>query len=238
MVYLLPHPDWGDMSFMRQKIKHFSRKLRSFLTRTLTTRSTRGSGLGVYIRRTIRHLNLQQIIGVNLASFAFFAGVVVPQTHEAFSSLEVSLQTQETVVVVDTSPSTFQWPLIQFGFSQHFSYYHPGVDLTDPVGTSVYPIGDGVVDWVQQLPYGYGRHLLITHPDGIKSLYAHLSTIRVREGERVTKETAIGEVGLTGHTTGSHLHLEIYQNNNPTNPLDVLPQIKIVTPTIVALPKT
>lgn len=214
---------------MRPKIKNFSRKLRSFITRNLTSQSSRGSGLGVYMRRTIRRLNLQQVIGVNLASFAFFAGIVVPQSHEVFSSLEVTRETRETVVLVDTSPSTFQWPLAQFGISQGFSYYHPGMDLTDTKGTPVFPIDDGRVEWLQLIPYGYGKHLLISHSDGIKSLYAHLSEISVHEGQAVTKDTKIGEVGLTGHTTGSHLHLEVYQKDVPTNPLEVLPAIKQIT---------
>lgn len=223
---------------MKLKIKHLVHKLRVIITHNFTTRSGQGSGLGIYIRRVIRHLNLEQIIGVNLAGLAFFAGIVVPQTHEVFSNLEVTLETQETILIADAKPSTYQWPLKQFGISQNFSYYHPGIDLTDPIGTPVYPIGNGTVDWIQSTSFGYGRHLLISHEGGIKSLYAHLSKISVSEGQKVTKETEVGTVGMTGRTTGSHLHLEIYDDNIATNPLEILPLLKSITPTVALPPKT
>lgn len=156
----------------------------------------------------------------------FFAGITVPQTQMALASLELAREAGETVIYVDTSASTYQWPLKQFGLSQPFSYYHPGVDLTDPIGTPIYPIAGGQVSWVEFLPYGYGHHVLVTHEDGIKSLYAHMSGVFVKAGDQVLKNTAIGQVGITGLSTGSHLHLEIYQNDIPTNPLEVLPAIK------------
>lgn len=222
---------------MRQKINHFSQKIRSFVKKNFTSRGTQGSQLGIRLRRFIRQLNVQQMISVNLAGFAFFAGIVMPQTRDVFSSLEVAMETRETIVVIDAAPTTFQWPLTQFGLSQRYSYYHPGVDLTDPIGTSIYPISNGTVEWVQQLPYGYGKHLLITHEGNIKSLYAHLSEILVSPGQVVTKETEVGKVGITGRSTGSHLHLEVYEKNSPINPIDILPLLKFITPTIVVPPK-
>jgi murein DD-endopeptidase MepM/ murein hydrolase activator NlpD len=211
---------------MKRSLRRFIRQLLVFMRTALTTNSRAGSGLGVFLRKQLKHFNWQQAIGVNLAGMAFFAGVIVPQSQAALASLEVTLETQETVIIVDTSASKLQWPLRQFGISQYFSYYHPGMDLTDPIGTPVYPIGEGYVTWVEFLPYGYGHHVLVTHDDGMKSLYAHLSRVFVKQGMRLTKKTAIGEVGVTGQSTGSHLHLEIYQDEVPTNPLEVLPAIK------------
>jgi murein DD-endopeptidase MepM/ murein hydrolase activator NlpD len=136
------------------------------------------------------------------------------------------MRTQKNVVVVENVPSIFQWPMKQFGISQGFSYFHPGMDLTNPLGTPIYAIGDGVVTWTKFLPVGYGYHVLVTHSDGVQSLYAHLRKVSVREGQGVTKMTEIGKMGLTGHTTGSHLHMEIYQDGTPTNPIEVLPMLK------------
>jgi len=200
--------------------------LKRLIRRNFTSVSPKGSDLGVFLRRILRHFNWRQAIGVNLAGLAFFAGIIVPQSQEALASLEVTRETQETIIIVDTSASTYQWPLKQFGFSQPFSYYHPGVDLTDPIGTPVYPIDEGQVSWVEFLPYGYGHHVLVSHQSGIKSLYAHMSGVFVKAGDQVLKNTAIGQVGITGLSTGSHLHLEIYHNDIPTNPLEVLPAIK------------
>jgi murein DD-endopeptidase MepM/ murein hydrolase activator NlpD len=182
--------------------------------------------LGIYLRTTLKRLNFRQLVGVNLAGFAFVAGIIVPSTQEAMASLEVARETQQTIIHVEQSAGIFQWPLREFAISQGFSVYHPGMDLTDPVGTNIYPIADGVVTWTKYLPYGYGSHVLITHNDGVQSLYAHMQKILVREGQGVTKNTPLGRVGVTGWSTGSHLHFEVYQDNTPTNPLEILPKIK------------
>jgi len=213
---------------MKQRIQHCFRKLTSLLTTALTTQSEEGSGLGIFLRALLRkrHFSVRQVIGVNLAGFAFFAAVIIPQTQTMVSDLEVTMATQRNVVVVDAAPSVLQWPFRSFGISQEFSVVHPGMDLTNQFGTPIYPVGDGVVSWIKYLPYGYGYHLLVTHTDGLQSLYAHMNKIYVHEGQEVTKTTKIGEVGLTGWTTGSHLHLEVYENSTPTNPIEVLPEIK------------
>lgn len=211
---------------MKRKILKRIRLAQASAEAHLTTITPQGSGLGVPLRTLLKHANWRQAIGVNLAGLAFFAGIVIPQTQEAISSLEVTMDTKETVIVVDATPSTYQWPLGIFGISQGFTYYHPGMDLTDPIGTPVYPIREGTVTWVEFLPYGYGHHVLVTHKDGIKSLYAHLSNVFVKNGDQILKNTVLGQVGITGKTTGSHLHLEIYQNDVPTNPLEVLPDIR------------
>ncbi len=204
--------------------------LRVLLTTALTTQSEEGSGLGIFLRALLRKrkFSFRQVVGVNLAGLAFFTAVVVPQSQSMVSDLVVSQQTQRNVIVVDDSPSLFQWPLRTFGISQEFSVVHPGMDLTDPIGTTIYPIGDGVVTWIKYLSYGYGYHVLITNDDGVQSLYAHMSKIFVHEGQSVAKTTALGEVGVTGWTTGPHVHLEVYEQGSATNPLEVLPQLKDV----------
>lgn len=211
---------------MKKSLKRPIRRLNAFLRKNLTSASPHGSRLGISLRKILRRFNWREAIGINLAGLAFFAGVIIPESQTMLASLEVTRETRETVIVVQTSGSTYQWPLSQFGISQPFSYYHPGMDLTDPIGTPIYPIDAGQVVWVEFLPYGYGHHVLVTHDDGIKSLYAHLSNVFVKSGDRVLKDTAIGQVGITGSSTGSHLHLEIYQHEIPTNPLEVLPAIK------------
>lgn len=211
---------------MNHRTKKVLRRIRVYLMSTLTNDSPEGSGLGVYLRTAIKRMNFFQIIGVNLAGLAFFAGIVIPQTQDMASSLEVVRETQKNVIIVEQSASIFQWPLKEFGISQGFSVYHPGMDLTDPIGTPIYPIADGSVTWVKYLAFGYGSHVLITHDDGMQSLYAHMSKVLVQEGQRVTKNTQVGLIGITGWTTGSHLHFEVYQDGTPTNPMEILPEIK------------
>jgi len=218
---------------MDQQMQEFIGVLRSLFTTIMTTNSEEGSGLGIFLRWLFRKrkFNFKQLIGVNLAGFAFFAAIVVPQSQSAISSLEVTMATQRQVMEVDSSASPFQWPLSSFGISQYFSAFHPAMDLTDPCGTPIRPIGDGTVTWIKYLDYGYGHHVLITNNEHVQSLYAHMSDIFVKEGEHVTRTTQIGVIGLTGNTTGCHVHVEVYVDGAVTNPLDVLPDLKDVSPT-------
>ncbi len=189
--------------------------------------SYRGSnGLSRWLRRIIERRSVAELIGIPLTGLAFFGAVVLPQAQAGLSSAELFFDTQTTVVDAVVAPSRFRWPLATFGISQYFARWHPGVDLTDPAGTPIYPIADGNITFVALQYTGYGKHVIVEHEDGMRSLYAHLSKIRVNVGDTVTKETELGSVGATGWSTGNHLHLEIFQNGAAINPMEVLPQIK------------
>lgn len=178
-----------------------------------------------FLRKKIEAVRVPQIVGINLAGLAFFSAIIAPQVGDVTSALEVENSTIETVVEVIPTDAKFQWPMPRFGLTTRFSRAHPGVDLLDPVGTPIYPIADGWVAWTNSLPWGYGKHLLVEHAGGFKSLYAHLSKFDTLPGQSVSKQTKLGEVGATGWATGSHVHLEIYQDGVPINPLEVLPAI-------------
>lgn len=181
--------------------------------------------LSLILRKKLERMPLRQVLGVNLASFAFVAAVVVPQVDAITSELEVMRETIETRVEVVPTTSRFQWPLMRFGLTSRFSPGHPGLDMTDPKGTPVKPIAEGKIIQVESYPFGYGKHILIEHDKGARSLYAHLSKVEVKEGQIIDKNTIVGEVGSTGWSTGNHLHLEIYQDGTPVNPLEALPAI-------------
>ncbi len=179
------------------------------------------------LRKYLEKLNIRQFIGVNLAGLAFFSAIVIPQIDTAFDSVEVILETQTAPVEASSDTVTaMQWPLSRFGLSQRFSYGHPGIDLTAPLGTAVFPVDKGTVENVVSSRWGYGNHVVVTHGNSVASLYAHLSAIDVVRGQEVTRATKIGSVGSTGWSTGNHLHLEIYRDGTPVNPLETLPSIK------------
>src|SRR5512143_2903703 len=117
---------------MKQRFLLCFKFVSSILQTALTTQSEEGSGLGVLLRALLRKrkFSVRQFIGVNLAGFAFFAAVVVPQTQNIVSDLTVSMIPTRNVIVVDAAPSVFQWPFRRFGISQVFSVVHPGMDLT------------------------------------------------------------------------------------------------------------
>jgi murein DD-endopeptidase MepM/ murein hydrolase activator NlpD len=80
----------------------------------------------------------------------------------------------------------------------------------------------GVVAYAGWDYSGYGNLVVLSHKNGFDSYYAHLSKIEVATGNIVDMNTEIGKMGVTGHSTGSHLHLEIHQNGVSLNPLTVL----------------
>lgn len=98
--------------------------------------------------------------------------------------------------------------------------FHKGIDFTAPKGTDIRATGDGVVRSVNKVGHGFGRHLLIDHGYGYKTLYAHMHAITVKEGQRVKKGQKIGIVGSTGTSTAPHLHYEVWKNGQPVNPID------------------
>lgn len=90
----------------------------------------------------------------------------------------------------------------------HRSAIHEGLDFGAPVGTPVYATGEGTV--VLAEPWDrYGNTVEVDHGNGITTRYAHLSRIKVKDGQRVDRTTVIGLVGNTGRSTGSHLHYEV-----------------------------
>lgn len=100
--------------------------------------------------------------------------------------------------------------------------FHTGTDFGAPQGSKIYSIFSGVITHVGFIP-GYGNTIIITHENGYKSLYAHVSEyFIVYQGEYVNAHQYIANVGplilsngtRNGNTTGPHLHLTIYDNNN------------------------
>lgn len=96
---------------------------------------------------------------------------------------------------------------------------HTGMDFTANTGADVYATGDGVVEIAEDKLWGYGKCIVINHGFGYKTLYAHLSGFKVRQGQKVTRGQLIGLVGSTGKSTGPHLHYEVIKNGEKINPI-------------------
>lgn len=104
------------------------------------------------------------------------------------------------------------------GFGYRWGRLHAGTDFAAPHGTPIYSTADGVVihaDWQS----GYGRLVKIQHEFGIETRYAHMSKIRVKVGQRVSRGDRIGDMGNTGRSTGTHLHYEVRVGGKPVNPM-------------------
>lgn len=95
---------------------------------------------------------------------------------------------------------------------------HEGVDLGAPHGTPVYATGEGVVEFAG--PWDrYGLAVEINHGGGVSTRYAHLSRIKVKEGQKVSHQSVIGLLGNTGRSTGPHLHYEVRVADVAKDPL-------------------
>jgi murein DD-endopeptidase MepM/ murein hydrolase activator NlpD len=93
---------------------------------------------------------------------------------------------------------------------------HRGIDIGAPIGTPIYASASGVVSLAHPgWSGGYGNMVIINHPNGTKTLYAHMSKIGTYTGANVSQGDVIGYVGSTGHSTGPHLHFEVFNAKNP-----------------------
>lgn len=143
--------------------------------------------------------------------------------EESLSELEKLLQTKREVLV--HTPSLWPamgWVTSGFGFRTNpftgLNQMHEGMDISNRVGTPVIAPADGIVsdtgnDWA------HGKIVVISHGFGMITRYSHLSKISVGVGQKVKRGDKIAEVGVTGKTTGPHLHYEVRLNGIPVNPL-------------------
>ncbi len=120
--------------------------------------------------------------------------------------------------------SPMEFSRVTSGFAMRFHpllqkwRQHLGVDYAAPVGTPVRSVGEGVVEFAGQ-QNGYGNVVEIKHGNERSTLYAHLSRIDVKKGQRIDQGTTLGAVGMTGWTTGPHLHFEFRVKGEHQDPL-------------------
>jgi murein DD-endopeptidase MepM/ murein hydrolase activator NlpD len=111
-----------------------------------------------------------------------------------------------------------------FGWRTHPIYktpeFHPGMDFTAVQGTPIYATGNGFVERADNMAQGYGNHVVINHGFGYQTLYAHMSRIRCKVGQKVKRGELIGYVGSTGLSTAPHVHYEVIKNGEKTNPIN------------------
>lgn len=109
-----------------------------------------------------------------------------------------------------------------FGWRMHpihkIMKFHAGMDFTAKPGVPIHATGDGVVTYAEYGTNGYGMHVIVDHGFDYETLYAHLSKLEVRKGQRVKRGDVIGLVGNTGLSVGPHLHYEVHKGGQPMDP--------------------
>lgn len=130
------------------------------------------------------------------------------------------------VVTGPPSSSGLIWPFYG-NISSYYSSGHPlGIDIdgfNNPSGAVVAATSGTVIFAGGNACCSYGLYVVVMSPDGIETLYAHLASISVSQGESVGQGQVVGVVGSTGYSTGTHLHFEVIDNGVRANPLGYLP---------------
>jgi len=123
-------------------------------------------------------------------------------------------------------PLALSWPLqtpvLGDRFGPRGARFHGGIDLRAPTGTPVYAARAGRVVYSGWASGGYGFLVVVSHGKGVRTWYAHLSSIDVRRGVWVDGGVRVGLVGATGQATGPHLHFEVRVSGAAIDPLRAL----------------
>lgn len=107
----------------------------------------------------------------------------------------------------------------RFGSNESIrDHTHKGLDISAPNGTPIKASASGTVTYSGNANDGYGYYVIISHGNGVTTLYAHCSQLLVSKGQKVSKGEVIAKVGSTGNSTGNHLHFEVRKNGITYNP--------------------
>ncbi|MFD1883461.1 DUF5930 domain-containing protein [Paracoccus pacificus] len=106
-------------------------------------------------------------------------------------------------------------------YGSRWGRMHKGVDMAGPSGSPIYSTADGVV-YFAGWQSGFGQVVKIRHELGTETVYAHMSKIRAKVGQKVSRGDQVGDMGSTGRSTGSHLHYEVRVNGQAVNPMSFI----------------
>ncbi len=123
------------------------------------------------------------------------------------------------------SNAPLEWPLIGVlyaRFGPRGETKHDGIDISAPEGTAVNAAADGEVLYSGDQK-GYGHVVIVEHPGGLLTLYAHNRENLVREGQKVKRGEPVARVGYAGKTSGPHLHFEVREGGIAKDPFRFLP---------------
>lgn len=137
-------------------------------------------------------------------------------------AFEKEKELSSTPAIMPLSNHDLTYTSSGWGMRMHPVYkvplFHWGMDFVAPKGTVVYATGDGVIESTLTRRTGHGKHIVINHGFGYKTLYAHLSKFNVVPGQKVKRGQVIGYVGTTGTSTAPHLHYEVQKNGKKVDP--------------------
>jgi len=211
-----------DLKVIKRRSENISKPLIPSISQIKKTKS--GNKISRFFRHIFENKKIQKIFGTNIALMVLATSFIPKDTLGQEPSENIVIAEATIPMVTEKG---VQYPVEEVKITQRFSVFHPGIDLDGVTGDQIKPIKAGYVEAISYSKYAYGNAVLVNHGNKLTSLYAHLSKILVTEGQEVTINTVIGEMGATGRAYGDHLHLEIRDNGTPINPSSILPMPKI-----------
>lgn len=134
---------------------------------------------------------------------------------------------------VGSAEGPLSWPVrgvLYARFGRKGKEPHDGIDLAAPAGTPVMTAAPGTTLYAGE-QQGYGLIVIIEHPDGLVTLYAHNRDVRVKTGQKVRANQVVATVGDSGKTSGPHVHFEVRRDGKPVDPLEYLGPVPRPEPT-------
>jgi murein DD-endopeptidase MepM/ murein hydrolase activator NlpD len=149
------------------------------------------------------------------------------QTSEQILQQPVSnVVIKGTKAIPSRGDGSLAWPAVGGYISSQmgprWGRMHKGIDIARPSDKTIKAADNGVVVSAGWDSGGYGNKVIIDHQNGLRTLYAHLSSISVKSGQTVSKGQSLGIMGATGNVTGVHLHFEVFKNGGQVNPMNYL----------------
>ncbi|MGC9611174.1 MAG: peptidoglycan DD-metalloendopeptidase family protein [Minisyncoccia bacterium] len=153
------------------------------------------------------------------ASISEFIGAIEDKLRASFDPTLLPLKRPGVLgFPVSNVVVTQYYGATKFAEKAYRTQFHTGVDFSASIGTPIYAVDDGTIARVDNNDrgtsrwnrYQYGRYILISHPNNLSSLYAHLSRAIVKAGDIIKKGDLIGYAGNSGYAFGAHLHLGVF----------------------------
>ena len=237
----------GNYNTLRRQqdtLKHNYEKLQSSVQDT-NQRLNSLQSLASEVAMTYGFMRFRQSpFGLNEASLG--SGLGFEQSVAQFNFLEKNISAAAALPIgsfrllpsaglADLTSTPSLWPVIGHltaGFGERMDpfsgegAFHTGVDIGSQYGEAVRATADGIVIEADDRA-GYGRLVVIDHGFGVTTWYGHLSSFNVLAGEQVKRGDTIGNVGVSGRSTGPHVHYEVRINGAPVNPMRYLRQAAV-----------
>ena len=216
-----------DLETQLSKLKDFDKKIRIIANLEKGTETTPFMGMGgpspSDIREKLKGEKNENGLIQQMRTDVDRLKTEAMSQEESLSEIEKLLQNKKEML--SHTPSIWPvmgWVTSGFGFRTNpftgLSQMHEAIDISNRVGTVIVASASGIISDTGN-DFSNGNFVVISHGFGMTSRYNHLNKVLVRAGQKVNRGDKIGEIGMSGRTTGPHLHYEVRLNGIPVNPM-------------------